>query len=322
MVVANTAARVFVGPVFPHEWIFASIHYIRDVFYAVHFLKIWPEQLRFFFKYLNPSMWRQWKHINTAARVVKESLLHPASGYATPGINSKLPEDKKRDYVFQGRAQLGFAVATIHPTVRVICQVLFDLAEHPEYIPTLRAEIKAVLGARRLLDKETWTVDNLALLKKLDSVMKESMRLQGGGATSFCRKVLEPINLSDGTYLRPGTFVYAPTHALSREASIFPDPERFDGLRFYKLRKRSPAEANRHQFTTIDNAAAYFGAGRHACLGRNFADVLAKLIIATLIMKYDFKMIEGDTMPRDVPFKEGLVSINMAKKMMIRNRIN
>jgi cytochrome P450 len=172
--------------------------------------------------------------------------------------------------------------------------------------------------------------------------MKESMRLHGGGVSefpsssicgtlevgidrrktaSFRRKVLKPITLSDGTCLPPGTFVNAPTHALSHDAPLFPDPDNFDGLRFFKLRQQSQADKNKHQFTTIDNVATYFGAGRHACPGRRFADVLAKMVIAALVMKYDFKMIEGDNTPRDYQVFGGLVSVNKEKKVLIRDRV-
>ncbi|KAN0120284.1 cytochrome P450 [Hyaloscypha variabilis] len=283
MLVANLTARVFIGPLFPMEWMFTSIKYTGDLFKAIHYIKNFRIQVRFLFKYVIPSMWTQWKHIKTAARVVEYALSRPAAGDAVHAVNKMLPDDKKKDYIFQGRAQLGLAVASLHTTVRVICQVMFDLAEHPEYVAAIRVEIKGVL---KFEDKKTWTVESLALLKKLDSVMKESMRLHGGGVkvdkpASFRRKVLQPITLSDGTSLPPGTF-----------------------------------------FTTIDNAVTYFGAGRHACPGRYFASMLAKMIVVELVGKYDFGMVEGDTLPRDVPFEDGLVSVNTRKRMMVRKRVD
>jgi len=188
MLVANLTARVFIGPLFPVEWMFTSIKYTGDLFKAIHYIKNFRAQVRFLFKYVIPSTWTQWKHIKTAARVVEYALSRPAAGDAVHAVNKMLPEDKKKDYVFQGRAQLGLAVASLHTTVRVICQVMFDLAEHPEYVTAIRAEIKGVL---KFEDKKTWTVENLALLKKLDSVMKESMRLHGGGVSeSLPREIL------------------------------------------------------------------------------------------------------------------------------------
>jgi hypothetical protein len=45
------------------------------------------------------------------------------------------------------------------------------------------------------------------------------------------------------------------------------------------------------------------------------------MIIAALLVKYDFKTIEGGMSPRDSQCDEGLVSINSVKGMMIRNRV-
>jgi Cytochrome P450 len=53
-----------------------------------------------------------------------------------------LPDEKKKDYMFQGRAQLSFVMADLHTNVRVIRQALFDVAEHPEYIPVLREDVR------------------------------------------------------------------------------------------------------------------------------------------------------------------------------------
>jgi hypothetical protein len=95
-------------------------------------------------------MWTSWLTTKAAALVVEEALKHRADGDAVHRINNILPEDKKTDYVLQARSQMGFVVVAIHTTVHVVCRVLFDLAEHPEYISILREEIKSVLGSRTI----------------------------------------------------------------------------------------------------------------------------------------------------------------------------
>jgi hypothetical protein len=318
----------------------ATITYPRDVLIAIYLLNFWPRWLWPVAKYMIPHMWVSWMHTSLAAQVVEEALQHPANDDAVHGVYEMLPEEKKKDYLFQGRVQLGFVMAGMHTTIRVICRALFDLAEHPEYIPMLREEIKNVWGPRDAYKEAI--MEQFASLKKLDSFMKESMRLHGGGVSestlpsplssfqnqtltngkaSFSRKVLQPTTLSDGTFLPPGTFVYFPTHALSHDPSIFPNPDEFDGLRFYKLTQRSQADSNKHQFADIDNHATYFGAGRHACPGRTFAGVLAKWILIALVTRYDFKIIEGDSTPRDFQFS-GLSFVNMKKMIMIRDRVD
>ena len=46
------------------------------------------------------------------------------------------------------------------------------------------------------------------------------------------------------------------------------------------------------------------------------------MIVVELIGKYDFGLVEGDTLPMDVPFEDGLVSVNTRKRMMVRKRVD
>lgn len=61
-------------------------------------------------------------------------------------------------------------------TERTIEYLLMDLLENPEYIQDLREEIITVLKENGKLDKTA-----LFNLKKMDSVMRESMRIHSGG---------------------------------------------------------------------------------------------------------------------------------------------
>lgn len=133
--------------------------------------------------------------------------------------------------------------------------------------------------------------------------------------------MLRPTTLSDGTYLPSGTYISVPTTAVSHDAKFFPNPDTFDGLRFYNMRQRSPADANKHQLTTLENSATYFGGGRHGCPGRTFASVEAKMIISTLILKYDFKLKEEDGTPREFQF-QSLLIVNPAKEILVRDRVD
>jgi ent-kaurene oxidase len=340
--VATITNRIFVGPVLcrDKQWLQTSIDYTRDVFIAIILLKLYPRWLRGLAKYTIPHMWYTWRHTKIATRVVKEALQHPEDGDAIHGVYNALSEDGKMDYLTQGRSQLGLAMAGVHTTVRLVCQVLFDLAARPEYIPILHEEILSVLGT----GTDKYTVENFTLLKKLDSVMKESMRLHGSvsksspllpyqsfqyatstsrnlqKAASFRRKVLKPTTLSDGTFLPAGIFINIPTNSLSHDPSIFPHPEKFDGLRFYNMRQRSSADANKHQLTTVDNTATYFGAGRHACPGRAFASMEAKMILVELVKRYEFRMIEGDGTESYMQYS-GLLAVNPNKKIQMRDRV-
>ena len=79
--------------------------------------------------------------------------------------------------------QLTLSFVAIHTTADTITQVMFDLAQNPEYIKPLREEVIAVLG------NHGWKKTSLYSMKLLDSVLKESQRLR-------------PINESKKTFAR------------------------------------------------------------------------------------------------------------------------
>ena len=83
------------------------------------------------------------------------------------------------------------------------------------------------------------------------------------------------------------------------DPSIYPDPETFDGFRFSKLRSSSNPSSNNNNALSPNTARlAYaasnlesmsFGYGRHACPGRFFADCEIKMIMAYLLLNYEFR---------------------------------
>lgn len=73
------------------------------------------------------------------------------------------------------------------------------------------------------------------------------------------------------------------------DPDVYENPEIFDGFRFVKLNHDCGVENPRLQYASsnLDNMA--FGYGRHACPGRFFASCEIKMIMAYLLMHFDFK---------------------------------
>ncbi|KAK9567090.1 hypothetical protein V6Z77_001703 [Aspergillus fumigatus] len=122
----------------------------------------------------------------------------------------------------------------------------------------------------------------MSKLEKLDSFMKESLRFDTPLTATFQRKAVQRITLSDGTVLQPGTLALAPSNAIAFDPNIYPNPEQFDGRRFYKLRHQNNSKANNiiYQFTAASKTQVQFGGERHACPGRWFAAHLIKMVVA------------------------------------------
>ena len=78
--------------------------------------------------------------------------------------------------------QLLLSLASIHTTGMATTHTLYDLAAHPEYIAEMREEIESTLIEDGGMTKQT-----LSKFRKLESLMKESQRLN---PPSYCKDPL------------------------------------------------------------------------------------------------------------------------------------
>ncbi|KAJ4263157.1 hypothetical protein NW762_006779 [Fusarium torreyae] len=304
--IARLSGRAFVGPSINRDekWMDTSINFAVHVFTACVKLQFIPEWARPVGQHLVSELRQIRKDIETAKEMLKPILeerlqdIDISHGEDAPDdmiqwLIEALPEEEKSDLTTQAELQLIIAAASIHTTNNLLCECLCDLAAYPDVQEELRAEAYRILEVEKGWEKK----ENMAKLKKLDSFMREVQRLNGN-TTSFIRKVMKPISLSDGTLLPAGTKVLAPQAGIALDERYFPDPERFDALRFYKLRQESSEANNRWQFTSLSDTYINFGAGKNACPGRFFAGNEIKLVLAHLLINYDIRLKPGEDRPK------------------------
>lgn len=204
---------------------------------------------------------------------------------------------------------LFLTLASVHTSTMSISHAIFDLCAMPEYAQPLREELTEVIG------KYGWTVEGIYRLKKLDSFIKESQRMNHPGLcktrittallvklisnfwtqVSFNRKVMQDLHLSDGSVVPANSFISMATNSVARDPMIYESPDKFEGLRFYEKRSRSPAEPNRHQFVSTGSENLAFGHGSFSCPGRFFAAALVKVVLGEIILKFDISFPNGQT---------------------------
>ena len=191
----------------------------------------------------------------------------------------------------------------------------YNLAAYPQYIHELRDEIRTVLADHG----GVFTSAAMQAMKKLDSFIKETMRLHPGGPASFQRKVNKSFTLSNGQVIPAGVVIAIPSAAICHDPDVFPDPHKFDPWRFSRLREQARAAgeveaAAVNQFVSVNAnvmtvrlftlhmllhrqkiwlTLVQFGVGRHACPGRFFAANEIKMIVANVVLAYDIKMPDG-----------------------------
>jgi cytochrome P450 len=105
---------------------------------------------------------------------------------------------------------------------------------------------------------------------------------------------MKGFTLSNGQYIPAGVNIEVPSHAVYMDDENYPSGTTFDGFRAYKLRQAGGASnIARNQFVTTNEQNLGFGYGRHACPGRFFAANEIKMMLARIIVEYDFKNPEG-----------------------------
>ncbi|KAI1130931.1 cytochrome P450 [Nemania abortiva] len=322
--VSRLSGRAFVGSALSRseEWMDVSVNFAITAFIAVTKLQFFPPWMRPVAQYLVSELKTIRKDLAKAQAMleplIEERLNNPSSEKPDDFIqwlSDALPDEEKRNHFIQAKMQLLLSASSIHTTSNLTTDCIYDLAVHQEMQDVLREEVMEVFGG----EEDAWQrKDSIAKLKKMDSFIKESQRLSGN-VTSFIRKVMKPIDLSDGTHLPSGTSILTPLAGISLDERYFPSPEVFDGLRFWKLqqqqRSSSPSPtrsssptpssqpaATRNQFTSIGDADQNFGLGKHACPGRFFAAQEIKVILSYLLLNYDIKLRDGEGRPKPLVF--------------------
>ncbi|KAI9431120.1 cytochrome P450, partial [Lactarius indigo] len=193
------------------------------------------------------------------------------------------------------RRMLGVNFVAIHTTSSAMTQILYRLLANPEYVGPLRREVEAVVA------EYGWTTDGMDKLHKIDSFLRETQRVDGLAIVGLVRVALRPFTFSNGITIPTGAFVAAPLSAIHTDEEIYSEPEEFDGFRFARLRESSEGlVASRYQAGVTSPTHLSFGHGRHACPGRFFAVTELKVMLARIVMTYDFKLEEGKEVPRDL----------------------
>jgi cytochrome P450 len=153
-------------------------------------------------------------------------------------------------------------------TANALSWTFYLLARHPAIRARLVAELRDVLGDRPA------TADDLAHLPLLDQVVKESLRLYPPAWTQG-RRAIEAFEL-EGYRLPAGSMVMFSQWVIHRLVDIWGDPLVFRPERF----------APEAESQIPPGAYFPFGGGPRMCIGMPFANLEARLLLATILRRY------------------------------------
>ncbi|KAG0485403.1 hypothetical protein HPP92_009482 [Vanilla planifolia] len=171
---------------------------------------------------------------------------------------------------------------------------------HPEIQAKAQAEIDAVVGKTRPVSDED--VPHLSYLR---SIVKESLRLHPPGPLlSWARLAIHDVHVGD-LLIPAGTTAMVNMWAITHDAGIWPEPEKFRPERFVEQEV---------SITGSDLRLAPFGAGRRVCPGKGMALATVHLWLAQLLQGFDWLPSAGG-----VDLSERLkMSLEMEKPLVCR----
>lgn len=220
--------------------------------------------------------------------------------------SAKLPIDsleRTPDYLCRRIMALNFAA--IHTSTLTTCNLILDVFSN-----TKNAKNNC---ATSLLDeclassnrwKTTWNRARLNQMLRLDSALRESLRLWGITAKALSRKVIAPRGamLPNGQWVPQGLIICISGWGLHHDERMYPQPLTFVPDRFMRSLDDTEhsAQVTRSTLTPekkikntgtaaaeTDDHFATWGIGKHACLGRFFAVDLIKIILTYILINYE-----------------------------------
>ncbi len=180
----------------------------------------------------------------------------------TEGDGTGMSDRQLRDEV------ITLLVAGHETTAVALSWSWYLLSEHPGAEAELHAELDRVLGGRRP------TAADVPQLTYTRMVFAEAMRLYPP-AWILERRAVDDCEIG-GYHIPGGTLVLASQYLVHRDPRWWPDPERFDPMRWLP-----EAQGERPKFAYFP-----FGAGSRICIGEQFAWMEGVLLLATLAQRW------------------------------------
>nr|AIY55347.1 cytochrome P450 monooxygenase CYP51 [Wickerhamiella domercqiae] len=196
---------------------------------------------------------------------------------------------------------IGILMGGQHTSAATSAWILLHLGQDTRYQDLLFEEQERVLQGHDL------SYDDLLEMPLLTAIIRETLRLHAPLHSIF-RQVMRPLPLPGSSLSIPkGHYVMvSPGHTHThddwfKEASRF-YPERWlDTDEVEKLTHASKTETIDYGFGSVSKGASSpflpFGAGRHRCIGEQFAMLQLGTIIITLVRKIKWTLPEGNRVP-------------------------
>jgi len=191
-------------------------------------------------------------------------------------------------------------IAGHETTARALTWGLYLMAEYPEMQKKIRDEVDSVLRGN-IPDAES-----VKPLTYLDMFIKEVMRYKPSVATLVSRITTKDAQV--GQYFIPkGTSVGVSIHTIHHLKEFWPEPEKFDPLRFSPERS-----VGRHPFAYLP-----FSLGRRNCIGNTFSILEQKIFLSMVVQRFTIEKSDKCN-ANEFPFWQACWATNIVLKAIPR----
>lgn len=182
-----------------------------------------------------------------------------------------------------------FVLMAAHDTTAITLTFMsYFLAKDMNLQSAVREEGKDFYSSNNLI------TNDLRQLEQLGLVMKETLRIHPP-LIMVSRKIERDLLINDLT-IPKNTFINVVFQMSHHDKRTWSNPSVFDPQRFNKERN----EPSRCPF-----GYAPFGAGKHHCIGFQFAEMMVKMVMTELLKRHHISVPEGYVVPvQDVPLKQ------------------
>jgi sterol 14alpha-demethylase len=192
---------------------------------------------------------------------------------------------------------IALLMAGQHSSSATISWIMLRLATRPDILEELYEEQKRVLGS----DLPALTYEDLAKLPLNQATIRETLRLHTP-IHSIMRAVKSPMPIPGTKYVVPeGHVLIAAPGVTSQAEQYFPNPLEWDPHRWIDSKGVSMGDIQEEQedygYGLISKGAHSpylpFGAGRHRCIGEQFAYVQLGTITVAMVRQFKWRLPEG-----------------------------
>jgi sterol 14-demethylase len=197
---------------------------------------------------------------------------------------------------------IALLMAGQHSSSSTSSWIVLRLAQNPHIVEELYQEQVAALGA----DLPPLKYEDLAKLPLNQGLVKETLRLHAP-IHAIMRKVKAPMAVPGTKMVVPeGHVLLAAPGVSATDAAYFPNPDKWDPHRWESGSANAPtlSRDDGEEEEKIDygyglvskgTASPYlpFGAGRHRCIGEQFANLQLQTIVAEMVRMFKLRNVDG-----------------------------